>query len=67
MNTHEIEKRFYLQEELEEYERQTSMTSAERKCLYEWVRSGHSVYENESTDPYDERDFLEVFREKISH
>lgn len=40
------EMRDLLSSQLKDYERETSMTTEERRQLHEWVASGHSPYDN---------------------
>ncbi|MCR4924639.1 MAG: hypothetical protein K5931_11580, partial [Lachnospiraceae bacterium] len=57
----------FLEEELNEYEKNTQMNENERKALREWVASGNSVHDNGSL-VRDEHgnlmDFLDVYREE---
>ena len=64
MDTNE-ERRLYLKEELEEYEKVTPMTEEEREALREWVAGGRSVHENGSYGVWEGGapiDFLDVYR-----
>lgn len=61
------ETRELLEKQYKEYIKQKPMTKKEKKALKEWVKEGHSVYEN----PYEIRadgqvpvEFLTVFRDE---
>jgi hypothetical protein len=41
-----IEKREYLEKELKNYERKTTLTTEERLELHKWVTAGNSVHSN---------------------
>lgn len=57
----------FFDQELEEYEKTTSMTAAEKRALLKWVRSGHSLNENPGSrylaDQYPPLDFLSCYRQ----
>lgn len=57
----------FYDQELEEYEKTTSMTASEKRALRKWVRSGHSLNENPGsrylTDQYPPLDFLSCYRQ----
>ncbi len=66
MKTDNKKKRF-LTQELKAYEKITPMTKDERAILHEWVRTGHSVHENDAMAVYEggrPLDFLDVYREE---
>lgn len=59
--------RIMLEKQYKEYIKQTPMTKKEQRVLREWVKDGHSVYENSSGAWYDGQapvEFLTVYREE---
>lgn len=56
-----------LEKQYKEYIKSTPMTKKERRALREWVKSGHSVYENSCGAWYDGQvpvEFLDVYRDE---
>lgn len=56
-----------LEKQYKEYISKTSMTRKEQRALREWVKDGHSVYENASGAWYDGQapvEFLTIYREE---
>ena len=57
----------YLENQYKEYISKTPMTKTEQRALREWVKSGHSVYENPGSrylcESYPPQDYLEVYRQ----
>ena len=43
-----LETREFLEKQYKEYIRETAMTKKEQRVLRDWVKDGHSVYENAS-------------------
>lgn len=61
------ETRDLLESQYREYIKATPMTKKEQHALWEWVKGGHSVYENSCGACYDGQipvDFLTVFRDE---
>ncbi len=56
-----------LENEYKEYIRKTPMTQKEQRALREWVKSGHSVYENSYGAWHDGQvpvEFLAIYRDE---
>lgn len=56
-----------LENQYKEYIKTTPMTKKEQRALWEWVKDGHSVYENDSCAWYDGQipvEFLTVYRDE---
>ena len=56
-----------LENQYKEYIKTTPMTKKEQRALREWVKDGHSVYENSSCAWYDGQipvEFLTVYRDE---
>ena len=56
-----------LESQYKEYIKNTPMTKKEQRALREWVKDGHSVYENTSGAWYDGQvpvEFLTVYRDE---
>lgn len=61
------ETRILLEEQYKDYIKHTPMTKKEQRAVREWVKDGHSVYENSSGGWYDGGvpiPFLEVYRDE---
>ena len=61
------ETRTLLEEQYKDYIKHTPMTKKEQRAVREWVKNGHSVYENSSGGWYDGGvpvPFLEVCRDE---
>lgn len=61
------ETRTLLEEQYKDYIKHTPMTKKEQRAVREWVKDGHSVYENSSGGWYDGGvpiPFLEVYRDE---
>ncbi len=61
------ETRTLLEEQYKDYIKNTPMTKKEQRAVREWVKDGHSVYENSSGGWYDGGvpiPFLEVYRDE---
>ncbi|WP_026496924.1 hypothetical protein [Butyrivibrio sp. WCD3002] len=61
------ETRTLLEEQYKDYIQNTPMTKKEQRAVREWVKDGHSVYENSSGGWYDGGvpiPFLEVYRDE---
>ena len=56
-----------LEKQYKEYIKNTPMTKKEQQAVREWVKDGHSVYENPSSAWYDGQvpvEFLSVYRDE---
>lgn len=56
-----------LEKQYKEYIKTTQMTKKEQRAVHEWVKDGHSVYENPSGAWYDGQvpvEFLSVYRDE---
>ncbi len=61
------ETRIFLEEQYKEYFKNTPMTKKEQRAVREWVKDGHSVYENSSGAWYDGGvpiEFLTIYRDE---
>lgn len=61
------ETRTFLEEQYKDYVKNTPMTKKEQRAVREWVKDGHSVYENSSSAWYDGGipiEFLTIYRDE---
>lgn len=59
--------RTFLEEQYKDYIKSTSMTNKEQRAVREWVKDGHSVYENSFGAWYDGGvpiEFLTIYRDE---